>query len=59
MATVTHKTNRLDLLAREDLGSASDANRRAIIRLNAQRFEERPTFWLWEGETILTAPPDG
>ena len=27
MATVTHKTNRIDRLAREELGSASDANR--------------------------------
>ena len=57
MATVTHKTNRLDLLAREKLGSASEATRRSIIRLNAQRFADRPTFWLWEGETILTAAP--
>ena len=57
MATVTHKTNRVDLLAREELGSDSDANRRAIIRNNAARFAERPTFWLQEGETIATSPP--
>ena len=55
---VTHKTNRVDLLAREELGSDSDANRRAIIRWNAARFAERPTFWLEVGETILTAPPE-
>ena len=54
---ITHKTNRLDLLAREALGSDSDANRRNIIRWNAARFAERPTFWLEVGETILTAPP--
>lgn len=57
MAVVTHKTNRVDLLAREELGSASDANRRNIIRWNAARFASKPSFWLDEGEDILTAPP--
>ena len=58
MAIITHKTNRVDLLAREELGSDSDANRRSIIRWNAARFAQRPTFWLEVGETILTAPPE-
>ena len=58
MAVITHKTNRLDLLAREALGSDSDPTRRQIIRWNAERFAERPTFWLEVGETILTAPPE-
>ena len=57
-AVITHKTNRLDLLARAELGSDSDANRRNLIRRNAARFAERPTFWLEPGETILTAPPE-
>ena len=57
-AVVTHKTNRVDLFAREHLGSDSDANRRTVIRRNAARFAERPTFWLEVGETILTAPPE-
>ena len=56
--TVTHKTNRLDLLAREALGSDSDATRRQIIRWNAARFAARPSFWLEPGEHILTAPPE-
>ena len=46
MAVVTHKTNRVDLLAREELGSDSDANRRAIIRANAS-------------ELLGAAPPSG
>ena len=57
MAIVTHKVNRIDLLARAELGSDSDAARRQIIRWNAARFAAKPTFWLDEGEEILTAPP--
>ena len=57
-AIVTHKTNRVDLLARQELGSDSDVNRRSIIRWNAARFAGRPTFWLEIGEVIFTAPPE-
>lgn len=58
MAVVTHKTNRVDLLARAVLGDDSDAARRRIIRFNAARFAAKPTFWLDEHEFIWTKEPD-
>ena len=57
MAIITHKTNRLDLLARAALGSDAAATRRQIIRWNAARFAQQPTFWLDEGEFIWTEAP--
>lgn len=57
MATVTQLTDRLDLLALEELGLNDDETRRQVIRWNAERFAQRPTFWLWEDEFVWTEPP--
>lgn len=54
MATVTAETNRLDLFALAHLGSATDADRRRIIRLNPAYFAGRPTFWLAVGQELAT-----
>ena len=54
---VTQLTNRLDLVALRELGFNDDETRRNLIRWNSERFAERPTFWLFEGESILTEAP--
>ena len=56
-ATVTARTNRVDLFARENLGSDSDANIRDIIRWNVDYFRRRRTFWLGDGDVLFTAAP--
>ena len=56
----TVRTNRVDLFAREHLGSDSDANRRAIIEWNWRSwFRDRAnaTFWLTPGTLYYVEPP--
>ena len=56
-ATATARTNRVDLFAREHLGSDSDANCRDIIRWNVEYFRRRRSFWLGDGDVLFTAAP--
>ena len=58
MATVTARTNRVDLFAREHLGSDSDANIRDIIRWNVEYFRTRRSFWLSDGDVLYTSAPE-
>ena len=56
----TVRTNRVDLFAREWLGSDSDANRRNIIEWNWRswfRHRENGTFWLRPGRLYYVEPP--
>ena len=56
-ATVTARTNRVDLFAREHLGSDSDSDIRDIIRWNVDYFRGRRTFWLGIGDELYTSVP--
>ena len=56
-ATATARTNRVDLFAREHLGSDSDANCRDIIRWNVGYFRRRRSFSLGDGDVLFTAAP--
>ena len=57
-ATVTARTNRVDLFAREHLGSDSDANCRDIIRWNVDYFRARRSFWLSDGDALNISAPE-
>ena len=57
-ATATARTNRVDLFAREHLGSDSDANCRDIIRWNVDYFRARRSFWLSDGDVLYISAPE-
>ena len=57
-AIVTSRTNRVDLFAREHLGSDSDANCRDIIRWNVEYFRRRRSFWLEDGDELNISAPE-
>ena len=56
-ATVNTRTNRVDLFAREHLGSDSDATCRDIIRWNVDYFRARRSIWLDDGDVLHTSAP--
>lgn len=56
-AMVTARTNRVDLFAREHLGSDGDASIRDLIRWNVEYFRSRRSFWLSDGDELNISAP--